>query len=73
MVKKSLFLTNPALFMGKKVLKYRERGKEHGQIMTEFVLITVMCLLFVLALMVLFYYFTEYGERLLDLVSIDYP
>jgi uncharacterized protein (UPF0333 family) len=59
--------------MGKKVLKYIMRGKERGQIMTEFALITVMCLLFVLALMVLFYYFTEYGERLLDLVSIDYP
>lgn len=64
---------NLALFMGKKVLEYIMRGKERGQIMTEFVLITVMCLLFVLALMVLFYYFTEYGERLLDLVSIDYP
>ncbi len=41
--------------------------------MTEFVLILVMCMLFALTLMVLFYYFTEYGERLLDLVSIDYP
>ena len=59
--------------MSKKVLKYIERHKERGQIMTEFALITVMCMLFVLALMVLFYYFTEYGERLLDLVSIDYP
>ena len=55
------------------MLKYIKRDKEQGQIMTEFALITVMCMLFVLALMVLFYYFTEYGERLLDLVSIDYP
>lgn len=41
--------------------------------MTEFVIIMVMCLGFVLALMILFYYLTEYGERMLDLVSIDYP
>ncbi|MDD5727693.1 MAG: hypothetical protein PHV59_03930 [Victivallales bacterium] len=41
--------------------------------MTEFTIIMVMCTLFVFALMVLFYYFTEYGERMLDLVSIDYP
>ena len=59
--------------MSKQVLKYIKRDKERGQIMTEFALITVMCMLFVLVLMVLFYYFTEYGERLLDLVSIDYP
>ncbi len=59
--------------MSKKVLKYIKKAREQGQIMTEFALITVMCMLFVLALMVLFYYFTEYGERLLDLVSIDYP
>ena len=55
------------------MLKYIRKTGEQGQIMTEFALITVMCMLFVLALMVLFYYFTEYGERLLDLVSIDYP
>ena len=59
--------------MSKHVLKYIKKTGEQGQIMTEFALITVMCMLFVLALMVLFYYFTEYGERLLDLVSIDYP
>jgi len=59
--------------MTKKVLKYKKKDKERGQIMTEFALITVMCMLFVLALMVLFYYFTEYGDRLLDLVSMDYP
>lgn len=55
------------------MLKYKQEDQERGQIMTEFALVTVMCMLFVLALMVLFYYFTEYGERLLDLVSIDYP
>lgn len=59
--------------MSKHVLKYIRKDRERGQIVTEFALITVMCMLFVLALMVLFYYFTEYGERLLDLVSIDYP
>lgn len=73
MRKKTLFLTDLALFMSKHVLKYIRKTREQGQIMTEFALITVMCMLFVLALMVLFYYFTEYGERLLDLVSIDYP
>lgn len=64
---------NPALFMGKEVLKYIKADNERGQVMTEFVIILVMCMLFVLALMILFYYLTEYGERLLDLVSIDYP
>ena len=62
--------------MGKNVLKYITRDRksgERGQIMTEFAIITVMCVLLVLALMVLFYYFTEYGERILGLVSIDYP
>ena len=59
--------------MNKKVLNYIKKDKERGQIMTEFALILVMCMLFALTLMVLFYYFTEYGERLLDLVSIDYP
>ena len=59
--------------MGKNVLEYKKKTNEQGQIMTEFALITLMCMLFVLVLMVLFYYFTEYGERLLDLVSIDYP
>ena len=62
--------------MGKSVLKYITRGgksSERGQIMTEFAIMTVMCTLLIFALMVLFYYFTEYGERMLDLVSIDYP
>jgi len=62
-----------ALFMSKHVVKYISKDRERGQIMTEFAIITVMCMLFVFALMILFYYFTEYGERLLDLVSIDYP
>jgi hypothetical protein len=70
---KKYFLTDLALFMGKDVLKYIKIGNERGQIMTEFVIIMVMCLGFVLALMILFYYLTEYGERMLDLVSIDYP
>jgi ACR3 family arsenite efflux pump ArsB len=60
-------------FMNKYVLKYKKKDNEQGQIITEFALVTLMCMLFVLVLMVLFYYFTEYGERLLDLVSIDYP
>ncbi|MDD5598889.1 MAG: hypothetical protein PHV82_13155 [Victivallaceae bacterium] len=55
------------------MLKYIKAGNEKGQIITEYAIIMVMCLLFILALMVLFYYLTEYGERLLDLVSIDYP
>ena len=59
--------------MDKDVLRYKKKANEQGQIMTEFALVTLMCMLFVLVLMVLFYYFTEYGERLLDLVSIDYP
>lgn len=59
--------------MSKSVLKYIKAANEKGQVMTEFVIIMVMCMMFVLALMLLFYYLTEYGERLLDLVSIDYP
>jgi uncharacterized protein (UPF0333 family) len=59
--------------MSRQVLKYLYKGKERGQILTEYAIVLVMCLLFVLALMVLFYYLTEYGDRLLELVSIDYP
>jgi len=59
--------------MGKDVLKYIKAAGERGQIITEYAIIMVMCTLFILVLIVLFYYLTEYGERLLDLVSIDYP
>ncbi|MDD5699005.1 MAG: hypothetical protein PHH77_10360 [Victivallaceae bacterium] len=50
-----------------------KQAREQGQVMVEFAIILVMCTLFVVALLVLFYYFTEYGERLLDLVGIDCP
>lgn len=72
-MRRSIFLLILTLFMDKAVLKYIKAGNEKGQIITEYAIIMVMCLLFILALMVLFYYLTEYGERLLDLVSIDYP
>ncbi|MFA7186414.1 MAG: hypothetical protein WC082_16045 [Victivallales bacterium] len=55
------------------MLKYIKAAGERGQIITEYAIIMVMCTLFILVLIVLFYYLTEYGERLLDLVSIDYP
>lgn len=59
-------------YITRNITANRKSG-ERGQIMTEFAIITVMCVLLVFALMVLFYYFTEYGERMLDLVSMDYP
>ncbi|QSH42290.1 hypothetical protein P0136_03545 [Lentisphaerota bacterium ZTH] len=46
---------------------------DNGQVLSEYVIMLAMCLTVTVSLMALFYYFTEYGWRLLNLVSIDYP
>ncbi len=44
-----------------------------GQIVTEFAIMLTMCAIIAITLLVFFYYFSEYGWKMLQLVGIDYP
>ncbi|MDD2479684.1 MAG: hypothetical protein PHS31_07305 [Victivallaceae bacterium] len=45
----------------------------HGQVISEYAIMIVMCLLIVLSLIVFGYYFTESGWRMITQVGIGYP
>ena len=55
------------------MLKLFRKVGESGQITSEYVIMLAMCAVIAATLMVLFYYFSEYGWRMIKLVSIDYP
>lgn len=44
-----------------------------GQVVAEFVIMLTMCAIVAITLLVFFYYFSEYGWKMLNLVGIDYP
>ena len=44
-----------------------------GQIMTEYVIMLVLCMLVAVMLMGLFYYFDVFGSRTMTLIGTDYP
>ncbi len=44
-----------------------------GQVLPEYVIMLVICLVIALALAGLFHFFTRYGEDRVEWVSIDYP
>ncbi|MCP3966839.1 MAG: hypothetical protein GY750_17655 [Lentisphaerae bacterium] len=46
---------------------------DDGQVLSEYAIMLAMCTVITVTLMALFYYFTEYGWCLLNLVSMDYP
>lgn len=49
------------------------RNNQSGQILTEYAIMLAMCVGIALVLMMLMFYFNEYGWRVINLVSIDYP
>jgi hypothetical protein len=59
--------------MSKSKLKLFGKQAERGQILAEYAIMLAMCAIVAVTLMVLFYYFSEYGWKLVNLVSIDYP
>lgn len=46
---------------------------QRGQIITEYAIMMAMFAVVALALLIMTYYFSEYGWRVINLVSIDYP
>lgn len=56
-----------------KKLKSVLSGNQQGQVITEYVIMMAMFAGVAIALLVLTYYFSEYGWRVINLVSIDYP
>ncbi|MFA7230363.1 MAG: hypothetical protein WC071_03755 [Victivallaceae bacterium] len=55
------------------MIKFIRNRREKGQILSEYAVMLAMCAVIAVTLMVLFYYFSQYGWRLINLVSIDYP
>ncbi len=51
----------------------RRTNRMSGQAMTEYLLVAAMLTALTLILAVFLYTFREYGGRVLDLVSSDYP
>ncbi|MCF6177016.1 MAG: hypothetical protein L3J71_14755 [Victivallaceae bacterium] len=46
---------------------------QSGQVMVEYAIMLAMCVGIALVMMILMFYFNEYGWRAINLVSIDYP
>ena len=44
-----------------------------GQIIAEYAIMLAMCAIVAISLLVLMFYFSEFGWRVINLVSIDYP
>jgi hypothetical protein len=44
-----------------------------GQIIAEYAIMLAMCAIVAISLLALMFYFSEYGWRVINLVSIDYP
>lgn len=53
--------------------KQRARKTESGQVLTEYVIVLVMFALLAVSSLVLAHYFSLYGGRMVDYVSIEYP
>ncbi|MFA6103308.1 MAG: hypothetical protein WCV67_15700 [Victivallaceae bacterium] len=54
------------------MLQTDDRSRQ-GQIIAEYVIMLAMCAIIAISLLVLMFYFSEYGWRVINLVSIDYP
>jgi Flp pilus assembly pilin Flp len=46
---------------------------QSGQVMVEYAIMLALCVGIALVMMILMFYFNEYGWRAIKLVSIDYP
>ena len=46
---------------------------QRGQIIAEYAVMLAMCAIIAISLLVLMFYFSESGWRVINLVSIDYP
>jgi len=46
---------------------------QSGQIIAEYAIMLAMCAIVAISLLVLMFYFSEFGWRVINLVSIDYP
>ena len=46
---------------------------QSGQVMVDYAIMLAMCVGIALVMMILMFYFNEYGWRAINLVSIDYP
>jgi len=44
-----------------------------GQIIAEYAIMLALCAIVAISLLILMFYFSEYGWRVINLVSIDYP
>ena len=44
-----------------------------GQIIAEDAIMLALCAIVAISLLILMFYFSEYGWRVINLVSIDYP
>jgi hypothetical protein len=56
-----------------KKIKSALSGSQQGQIITEYAIMMAMFAGVAIVLLVMTYYFSEYGWRVINLVSIDYP
>ncbi len=45
----------------------------NGQIIAEYAIMLALCAIVAISLLILMFYFSEYGWRVINLVSIDYP
>ncbi len=56
-----------------RVMLQTDGRSRQGQIIAEYVIMLAMCAIIAISLLVLMFYFSEYGWRVINLVSIDYP
>lgn len=49
------------------------RFRRRGQVMTEFVVVATMILMFCIMLVLFMAIFTEWGWRVLSLIGLEYP
>ncbi len=52
---------------------FNANSRQQGQIIAEYVIMLAFFSVIAISLLVLMFYFSEYGWRVINLVSIDYP
>ena len=49
------------------------RGKRRGQVLTEFIMVATMILMFCIMLVLFLAIFSEWNWRVLNLIGLEYP
>ncbi len=51
----------------------KNKMRQQGQVLTEFVIMTALILVITAAVLIFFNVFTDYGNRAVSTVAVDYP